>query len=501
MEYVKANCEINLFDALPKFHHLLLRFKFLATILKPDIISNTRVIFFAILISISPAVKAQIILDGEFSDWTDIEAVKESDSFIRKFKLTDDEKYLYGYLQVSDSVSIQSFNGKLSLIFSAGSDTLNLIFSRQDNLQTRTYVHTGFGTGIGHHTFDEDTLDPPNELSLAVLPSHQSCQFEFRIKKKRDDIFTDHTGMDVQVLYTLNDSTSYLGSDEYTFRNHEFVRFSQSIEKDEDEVRLLTWNVMGDKLKNYPVFKKVINAANPDIVLLEEVYEDVQLEDLQKLFPGGWHISMSENGYRKTVIASGESHKFLKSLSDIEYPSDNIRDMIIKQPVGLQWVSENRSNGISSSGAMIKAGDREILFVLVGLTCCGHDGSWEDTMRILESSLLSERIQHILQERDIPVIISGDLNLVGSVQPLDILRNSKSPPLKILEMLQHSDRAAYTWRTLRKGPFGPGRLDYVLVDQSLVTEGFILKLEDFLSDEELIKSSDHYPLITDIQKH
>lgn len=469
--------------------------------MKPDIISYTHTVFFAFLISFSPAAMAQIILDGEFSDWADIETVKESDSFVRKFKLTDDQKYLYGYLQVSDSVSIQSFNGRISLIFSAGSDTLNLIFSRQDNLQTRTYVHTGFGTGIGHHTFDEDTLDPPNELSLAVLPSHQSRQFEFRIKKKRDDIFTDHTGMDVQVLYTLNDSTLYLGSDEYTFRNHEFVGFSQSIEKDDDEVRLLTWNVMGDKLKNYPVFKKVIDAANPDIVLLEEVYEDVQLEDLKKLFPDGWHISMSENGYRKTVIASGESHKFLKSLSEIEYPSKNISDLITEQPVGLQWVREDRSNGISSSGALIEAAGQEILFVLVGLTCCGHDGSWEDTMRILEASLLSERIHHILQEREVPVIISGDLNLVGSVQPLEILRNSKSPPLISLDMLQHTDRAAYTWRGLKNSPFGPGRLDYVLVDQSLVTEGFILKLEDLLTDEELVKSSDHYPLITDIQKN
>jgi len=40
-----------------------------------------------------------------------------------------------------------------------------------------------------------------------------------------------------------------------------------------------------------------------------------------------------------------------------------------------------------------------------------------------------------------------------------------------------------------------------LVDQSLVTEGFIIKLEDLLTDEELMKSSDHYPLVTDIKKH
>ena len=470
--------------------------------MKPDIVSYIIMVFFAFWVGFSPSAKGQIILDGEFSDWTDIEAVKESDSFVRKFKLTDNQKYLYGYLQVSDSVSIQSFNGKLSLIFSAGSDTLNLIFSRQDNLQTRTYVHTGFGTGIGHHTFDEDTLDPPTELSLAVLPSHQSRQFEFRIKKKRDDIFTDHTGMDVQLLYTLNDSTTHLESDKYTFNNHEFKKFSQSIEKDEDEARLLTWNVMGDKLKNYSVFKKVIDAANPDIVLLEEVYEGIEPGDLHKhLFPPGWHISVSENGYRKTVIASREPHKFLKLLSDIEYPSKNISDLINEQPVGLQWVREDRSNGISSSGALIEATGQEILFVLVGLTCCGHDGSWEDTMRILEASLLSERIQHILEEREVPVIISGDLNLVGSVQPLDILRNSKSPPLKSLDMLQHTDRAAYTWRGLINSPFGPGRLDYVLVDQSLVTEGFIIKLEDLLTDEELMKSSDHYPLVTDIKKH
>jgi exonuclease III len=467
----------------------------------PHIISYLHAVIFVFLVSIPLVADAQIILDGNFSDWKNIATVAESDSFVRKIKLTDDEKYLYGYLQLADSISIQSFNGRLSLLFISSYDTLNLIFSRQDNLQTKTYVHTGFGAGIGYHKYDREILAPPNELSLAVLPSHQSKQFEFRIIKNRDEVFTDHTGIEVQAFFTLNDSTSNLESAGYTFKNYAFSEFSKSIHKDDNELRLLTWNVMGDKLKNYSVFRKIIDIANPDIVMLEEVYEDIQLDDLQKhLFPPGWHISMSENGYRKTVIATREPHKYLRSLSEIEYPSDNIRDLINKQPVGLQWMDENRSNGISSSGVLLKAGKREILFVLVGLTCCGHDGSWEDTMRILEASLLSERIQNLQLKQELPVVISGDFNLVGSIKPLEILRNTKYPPLKVLDMLQHSDRAAYTWRTLKKNPFAPGRLDYVLVDQSLDAEGLILKLEDLLTDKEVLKSSDHYPLITDIKK-
>jgi len=469
--------------------------------LKSGTNSYLRTGVFAVLIGVTQIANAQIIIDGEFSDWADIETVTKSDAFVREVKLTDDEKYLYGYFQVADSISIQSFNGRVSILFITGSDSLKIIFSRQDNLQTRTYVHTGFGTGIGYQRYDHFPLDPSHKLNLIVLPSHQSRRFEFRIEKRRDNLFKENTGLDVQILFTVNDLTSELEPVYYKLRNHSFTAFSQPLQKGENDVRLLTWNVMGDKLKNYSTFKKIIDAANPDIVMLEEVYEDIQPEKLQEyFFPSEWHISISDNGFGKTVIASRYPHEYLKWLSSIEYPSDNIRDLINEQPVGSQWMSENNSDGVSSSGAVIKIGDRGILFVLVGLTCCGHGGSWEDTMRILESSLLSERIQKLLSEREVPVIISGDLNLVGSVKPLEILRNSKSPPLKVQYMLQHSDRTAYTWRTLGESPFGPGRLDYVLVDQSLESSGLILKLEDLLSEEELECSSDHYPIITDFKK-
>jgi len=441
-----------------------------------------------------------ISIDGEFSDWQNQESFIKQDSFVREFKLTDDEKYLYGYLEVTDSISIQSFNGSIHINLVSGKDSLELIFSRQDNLVTRTFINTGFGSGSGYRTGPGSCLKSSYDLGLVVLPTHHSDKFEFRLEKNNCDVIFKNNEIDVRVSELRNDSLSAGEFFNYKLKNNYIQPFSQDLAKNPGDVRVMTWNVMDEKFRNLEVAAKVIKAVNPDILLLEEVYQATVEEDLKGvIFPENWSVYISKNGRRKIVMASRFEQADVPSLTSIEYPSENITSLISEQPVGSQWMDENKKEGLTSSGSIVRIGDREILFVLLGLTCCGHDGSWEDSMRILEASLLSANIRSVLNNKNYPVLISGDFNLVGSLTPLRALQQVKEPYLREEYLLQHSDRAAYTWRALKSSPFGPGKLDYVLVDQALDTKSIIVKLEEILTEDELMKSSDHYPIITDIR--
>ncbi len=460
--------------------------------------NSTGIIFFLLILSGQGC--NSISIDGEFSDWLDQKSFIKSDTFVREFKLTDDEEYLYGYLEVADSVSIQSFNGSIHLSLVSEKDSLELIFSRQDNLVTRTFINTGFGAGSGYRSGSESCVMNTYELGLIVLPTHHSDKFEFRLEKNSCGSIFKNNEIDVRISELRKDSLLTGKYVSYKLKNHFYQPYSQELSRNPSDIRVMTWNVMDENFRNLKVAAKVIDFVKPDILLLEEVYQGMEVEDLKGvIIPEDWSVSISRNGHRKIIMASKFEQNYLSALSSIEYPSENISSLLRQHPVGTQWVEENKKQGLTSSGTLIKVGDREILFVLLGLTCCGHGGSWEDSMRILEANLLSAKIRSVLDDKDYPVVISGDFNLVGSLTPLKALKQVKEPILREEYMLQHSDRAAYTWRSLKSGPFAPGKLDYVLVDQSLDTKSMIIKLEDILTKEELLKSSDHYPIITDIR--
>ena len=108
--------------------------------------------------------------------------------------------------------------------------------------------------------------------------------------------------------------------------------------------------------------------------------------------------------------------------------------------------------------------------------------------------------------------MGGDINLVGSRTPIDILKrelDSDETDLTIADTPVHGDGAIYTWRN-PKDRFSPGRLDFLLYsDGSLsVVNAFVLdttRLADEVLNESGLdlaatNSSDHLPVVIDIKR-
>ena len=107
-------------------------------------------------------------------------------------------------------------------------------------------------------------------------------------------------------------------------------------------------------------------------------------------------------------------------------------------------------------------------------------------------------------------VICGDMNLVGSRPPLDILRanlDADGSDLSIAEPFVLGDRSQYTWSDY-KTTFTPGRLDYVLYSDSTaqVYQSFVLDTSR-LNEETLARAglnrtdtdaSDHKPVVVDL---
>ena len=110
-------------------------------------------------------------------------------------------------------------------------------------------------------------------------------------------------------------------------------------------------------------------------------------------------------------------------------------------------------------------------------------------------------------------LIGGDLNLVASPIPLDILRLDgqsllgphQSGDLDVASPLHIDGRDAYTWYNAESS-YTPGRLDYVLTGGDLKqTESFIFDSYDLdanhadkLAKDATRRASDHLPVVVDV---
>ena len=95
--------------------------------------------------------------------------------------------------------------------------------------------------------------------------------------------------------------------------------------------------------------------------------------------------------------------------------------------------------------------------------------------RVAQARELVDRIQRLRRGqygerfKDAAVVIVGDYNLVGSRQPLDIIKTAG-----LTDWLLHrvGDRAAVTWRD-EDSEFWPGRLDLLAYDPERLKTGTV----------------------------
>lgn len=260
------------------------------------------------------------------------------------------------------------------------------------------------------------------------------------------------------------------------------------------DVRAMTWNVLNGAVFQRPdPFVRVVRAVDPDIICLQEIGKNVTdgvlrawlNEHLPTTF--GWEVMVSPD--QDVAVASRLSAVPVTSISGFDGPD---------------------APRVRSASLLVAAANRRVLVTSVHLKCCGRAGDSNDQKRVKEA----EAIRRLLRAaqfdlRPSGLLIMGDFNLVGSYEPMEIVKfqnDLNATDLLVVDPFVRGDATNTTWRDPEQ-PFLPARLDYAVISDAVfrVSQSFVLDTERLGSDEltrlgllrEDSGASDHLPVIID----
>lgn len=275
-------------------------------------------------------------------------------------------------------------------------------------------------------------------------------------------------------------------------------------------VRVMQYNVEKSGPANNPeLFKRLFQAAKPDIVLIEE-WETGDAASVQ-----AWFTAMVEAEAVWSVRkAQGDNSQGGGVAIVSRYPIAPLVGDTLSTPGIPSARNQNPPpHPVRFISATVTTPVGDFLVAATHLKCCGSKDTAEDKTRMAEAAAINTYLATQLDNTPQATIrlIAGDLNLVGSRPPLDLLRarlDSDKTDLVVANPLVLGDRSLITWRDPQTG-FSPGRLDYILYSDANAEIVSAVVLDTArLSDESLARlgldrtdsqASDHLPLIVDIK--
>lgn len=275
-----------------------------------------------------------------------------------------------------------------------------------------------------------------------------------------------------------------------------------------DSVRILSWNISNNAFQEEAEeFQSLLQWADPDIVLLDEVHPSVPLDGLHialaTLRPGengAWHVSYGASGGRQRgVIASRAPQEALPEFSSlIPYPEDEQR--IIHARMSQMHRADVRmtmDNGIPVNAAIVLTGGKRLLVVIADLQCCGDDdSSWQEYRRLVEAREIRRSIERVLKRTDVDgLVIAGDFNLVTGLAAAEILNEPYemcTSGLSTAELYHPDGISNWTWDGSGT-PFPNGRLDFQFYCSDILEKrsGFVLQ------NDAAAETGRHRPLVAE----
>ena len=258
-----------------------------------------------------------------------------------------------------------------------------------------------------------------------------------------------------------------------------------------DAIRVMSMNVLrSTPLRNPDPFIRMIRAMDPDIVLFQEF--DADPAEVTKWL--GEHL-----GDDWQAQGFGDQGVLVAARGPIT--------PLLDEPI----VVEGEDRPVRAFAARVRTPIRDSVVASVHLKCCGSAQSSEEARRQMEAHAINDTLVRTLGVDPHVRVIAGDLNLVGTRTPLELLRRGldlDGSDLAIAPTMVVDDAAAYTWRDATS-PFSPGRLDWLVYSDSSadLASAFALDttrlapevLEHLGLESEDSLASDHLPIIVDLR--
>jgi endonuclease/exonuclease/phosphatase family metal-dependent hydrolase len=279
---------------------------------------------------------------------------------------------------------------------------------------------------------------------------------------------------------------------------------------DTAHIRIMSFNTHNGEMFGPEAARgtRILQAIQPDVIAFQELWdtsvqevEDRLDQDLPLGGGAGWHVVKRDRGQ---ITAS----RFPLTL-DTDAPYYELAAVVDLPDADYE---------------------KDLYVINSHFKCCGSIGSYEDELRQQSADAMIAWYRDLQTPggaelpEDTPIINLGDFNLVGGPQPLltlmtgDIFDNGSYGPDHAPDwdgtdnqasLPVHTDGlAAYTWRN-DYSSFGPGKLDFILITDSVVELGnrFVLNTADMpaaklaalgLQADDSREVSDHLATVQDL---
>lgn len=447
-----------------------------------------------------PADSQPIRLDGRFEDWDDKKPVSAPSysTLIRSIRVTNGKDNIFLAVQLNREITIHKKN-PLTLLADTDRDPSTGL--RVGSLGAD--VQYKFGSLEAIRYVDGVPASVPHpEIGISWAPSFSSDRYEISLPLELfgqpgpDNVITLAVAelQDIQATATVVSHRT--SRPDATLPEISLEKLSTP------HVRILTMNVLNDGLFKKPdTYERIFRALDPDILLLSEVFShssDEVVALLDERFP-------AQNPHRRWY-GFGRPGKVTIS----KYPF-LATDIFLQDLYTL----------IDVPGF-----DKGLFVVHTHLQCCDYDEMRQEKIDGILSNLRSSRedtYSILYQYQDRPLILSGDLNLVGESRQYNSLIEGVSADLsaalattapaslkRLIEAVSYHTNTPYTftWKD-DKLKWPPGKLDYtfVTVPDLILGKSFVLYTPDMdpetlrrygLRESDSLDASDHLPHIVDI---
>jgi exonuclease III len=452
-----------------------------------------------------------IVLDEAYDDWSKPHIISHTDpktdgsaTDILDVRLSNDEKYLYIYVSTSSVFNIQS-NNDLTMYIDIDNNASTGILK---NSIGADLVYT-FGDRSGRFYQGSTSYKTwHNDIDLVTSPTVTSDRFEMRIARKflaENRSFTMAPTIKVVIADDKSggDTAPNNGAYSITFDDNlkSLIKPISLSKQSSSDIRYVSYNVLKDNLFDPSLtanYKRVINAIKPDIIGFCEIYD---------------RDGKTTGALIESFLPSSGSQKWYT-----DEASPDIR-IVSRYPI-TERISLD-GNGVF----VLNVNGKTMLYIMTHLPCCDNETGRQQEVDKIMKFVRDVRygISSLNIPQNTPIIISGDMNLVGfrdqqqTFVTGNISNNTQFGPdfrpdwdesdLEDAKPLTTNQACTSTWYN-DFGSYSAGRLDYFFYSGSVIKlkNNYALLTYNWsnaqlsaagLQAYDVEKASDHAPVVAD----
>lgn len=476
-----------------------------------------------ILSSIVSYSQDRILVDGIFDEWAQhpvlyTDATGDGGSSgvdFGELRMYHDDEFIFFFLETGAELNLQDLND-ISMYL----DT--------DDLATTGFSINGIGAELVYTFGDRSGLFYGSgnsvaishaDIGLVTAPTVTSDRFEMAIRRDMTisgiPVFQSD---EVKVVVRDNASNGDLLPSlpqalGYTFSADSLAALpAYSIQKIHDsDLRIISYNVLSNGLfdqSRIPAFTRIFQATQPDIIGFQEIYtfssEQVATQ-MESILPS----------------APGQQWYHAKQGPDCH--------AISRYPILASALIPGTNQGAGNGAFLIEVPGSEpnLLLIVAHPPCCGNNSG-----RQTEVDLMMEFVREAKNGNgpiplavDAPIVIVGDMNLVGDHRQLKTLLSGDiddeatygqdfTPDWDgsdFLDSHPYTTGSPFSFTWYNEGSsFSPGRLDYIIYSGSnlLLNNSYSLFTPRLPQDslnavtlfaDDVLVASDHLPIVADFE--